>query len=38
MKIVFGPEIAPAAWQIGVSQLPQGFTLERLSDSPDQRI
>ena len=38
MKIVFGPEIAPAAWQIGESLLPQGFTLELLSTSPDQRI
>ena len=26
VKIVFGPEIAPAAWQIGESLLPQGFT------------
>ena len=38
MKIIFGPEIAPAAWSIGESLLPQGFTLEKLSTSPDQRV
>lgn len=38
MKIVFGPEIAPAAWAIGESLLPPGFTLEKISQSPDQRI
>lgn len=38
MKIIFGPEIAPAAWNIGESLLPQGFTLEKLSKSPDQRV
>lgn len=38
MKIVFGPEIAPAAWSIGESLLPQGFTLDLLSKSPDQRV
>jgi hypothetical protein len=37
-KIVFGPEIAPAAWGIGQSLLPQGFSIETLSLSPDQRI
>ncbi len=37
-KIVFGPEIAPAAWGIGEALLPPGFTLEKLSLSPDQRI
>src|SRR5262245_16167924 len=37
-KIVFGPEIAPAAWAIGESLLPQGFSIEKLSKSPDQRI
>ena len=38
MKIVFGPEIAPAAWSIGESLLPEGFTIELLSKSPDQRV
>ena len=38
MKIIFGPEIASAAWAIGESLLPQGFTLEKLSKSPDQRV
>ncbi len=37
-KIVFGPEIAPAAWGIGQSLLPEGFSIETLSLSPDQRI
>lgn len=37
-KIVFGPEIAPAAWGIGEALLPKGFTIETLSLSPDQRI
>jgi phosphoglycerate dehydrogenase-like enzyme len=37
-KIVFGPEIAPAAWSLGESLLPKGFTIEKLSPSPDQRI
>ncbi len=37
-KIVFGPEIAAAAWGIGEALLPPGFTLEKLSLSPDQRI
>ena len=37
-KIVFGPEIAPAAWGIGEALLPKGFTIEMLSLSPDQRI
>ena len=37
-KIVFGPEIAAAAWGIGEALLPAGFTLEKLSLSPDQRI
>lgn len=38
MKIVFAPEIAPAAWNIGETLLPKGFTLEQLSKSPDQRV
>ena len=38
MKIIFAPEIAPAAWTIGESLLPKGFTLEKLSKSPDQRV
>ena len=38
MKIIFAPEIAPAAWTIGESLLPKGFTLEILSKSPDQRV
>ena len=37
-KIVFGPEIAPAAWTLGEALLPQGFSIEKLSASPDQRI
>ena len=37
-KIVFGPEIAPAAWSLGEALLPKGFTIEKLSLSPDQRI
>jgi phosphoglycerate dehydrogenase-like enzyme len=38
MKIIFAPEIAPAAWSIGESLLPQGHTLEKLAQSPDQRV
>ena len=37
-KIVFGPEIAPAAWTLGEALLPKGFSIEKLSASPDQRI
>jgi glyoxylate reductase/D-3-phosphoglycerate dehydrogenase len=37
-KIVFGPEIAPAAWDIGQKLLPAGFSIETLSPSPDQRL
>lgn len=37
-KIVFSPEIAPAAWTLGEQLLPGGFTLEKLSKSPDQRV
>lgn len=37
-KIVFGPEITPDAWAIGQSLLPKGFTIDVLSQSPDQRI
>lgn len=38
MKIVFGPVIAPAAWAIGESLLPKGFTIEILSKDPDLRV
>ncbi len=38
MKIVFAPAIAPPAWAIGESLLPQGFTIEILSKGPDRRI
>jgi phosphoglycerate dehydrogenase-like enzyme len=37
MKIVFGPVIAPAAWAIGESLLPRGFSIEVLSDDPARR-
>jgi phosphoglycerate dehydrogenase-like enzyme len=37
-KIVFAPSIAPAAWTIGESLLPRGFTLEVLAKDPDQRV
>ncbi len=38
MKIVFGPVIAPAAWAIGESLLPSGYTLEILSEDEKRRI
>jgi phosphoglycerate dehydrogenase-like enzyme len=38
MKIVFGPVVAPAAWAIGESLLPDGFTIEVLSQDAKQRI
>jgi hypothetical protein len=38
MKIVFSPVVSPAAWAIGLSLLPKGFTIEVLSQEPDQRI
>ena len=37
-KIVFSPTIAPAAWSIGQSLLPKGFTIEVLSKDADKRI
>jgi phosphoglycerate dehydrogenase-like enzyme len=36
-KIVFGPVIAPAAWAIGESLLPQGFSIEVLSKDETKR-
>lgn len=38
MKIVFGPVIAPAAWAIGESLLPRGFSIEILSTDEKKRI
>jgi len=38
VKIVFGPVIAPAAWAIGESLLPAGFSIEILSSDERQRI
>ncbi len=38
MKIVFAPAIAPAAWAIGESLLPKGFSIEILSKNADQRV
>jgi phosphoglycerate dehydrogenase-like enzyme len=38
VKIIFAPVIAPAAWAIGESLLPSGFTIEILSDDPKRRI
>ena len=37
-KIIFGPVIAPPAWEIGESLLPKGFTIEVLSAMRDKRI
>ena len=37
-KIVFAPVIAPAAWAIGESLLPQGFTIEILSKDAKARV
>lgn len=37
-KIIFGPVVAPPAWAIGESLLPQGFTIEVLSTMRDKRI
>ena len=36
-KIIFGPVIAPAAWAIGESLLPQGFSIEVLSKDEPKR-
>ncbi|MBI4195568.1 MAG: lactate dehydrogenase [Betaproteobacteria bacterium] len=38
MKIVFSPVISPAAWAIGESLLPKGFTIEILSKEPERRV
>lgn len=38
MKIVFAPQIAPAAWAIGESLLPKGFTIEILSKDAKTRV
>jgi phosphoglycerate dehydrogenase-like enzyme len=38
MKIVFSPAISKAAWAIGESLLPDGFTIEILSTDPERRI
>ena len=38
MKIVFSPVISPAAWAIGQSLLPPGFTIEVLEKDPDRRV
>ena len=38
MKIVFSPVIAPAAWAIGESLLPPGFTIEILSAEDEVRV
>jgi phosphoglycerate dehydrogenase-like enzyme len=37
-KIVFNPMISPAAWEIGMSLLPRGFSIEVLSPDPEKRI
>ena len=37
-KIIFGPVIAPAAWAIGESLLPEGFSIEVLSKDEKQRV
>ena len=36
-KIVFGPVIAPAAWAIGESLVPEGFSIEILSKDEKKR-
>jgi phosphoglycerate dehydrogenase-like enzyme len=38
MKIVFSPAISAAAWEIGQSLLPEGFTIEILAKDPEARI
>jgi len=38
MKIVFSPVISPAAWAIGMSLLPRGFTIEVLEKDPERRV
>jgi phosphoglycerate dehydrogenase-like enzyme len=37
-KIVFAPAISPAAWAIGESLLPEGFSIEILSKEPEERV
>jgi phosphoglycerate dehydrogenase-like enzyme len=36
-KIVFGPVIAPAAWDIGTALKPEGFSIDILSPEPERR-
>jgi phosphoglycerate dehydrogenase-like enzyme len=36
-KIIFGPVIAPAAWAIGESLVPEGFSIEVLSKDEKER-
>ena len=38
MKIVFGPVVAPAAWEIGEKLLPREFKIEILSSEEKRRI
>src|SRR5687768_772358 len=38
MKIVFSPTISAAAWAIGESLRPPGFTVEILEKDPERRI
>ena len=38
MKIVFGPVVAPAAWEIGEKLLPTEFKIEILSTDEKRRI
>jgi phosphoglycerate dehydrogenase-like enzyme len=38
VKIVFSPAISPAAWAIGQSLLPPGFTIEILEKDPEGRV
>lgn len=38
MKIIFAPAISSAAWAIGESLLPQGFTVEILSKDQRRRV
>ena len=37
-KIIFNPVISAPAWEIGMSLLPKGFTIEVLSQNPEERI
>jgi phosphoglycerate dehydrogenase-like enzyme len=37
-KIVFAPAVAPAAWAIGESLLPKGFSIEVLSKDETRRV